>query len=158
MIANLLYDARMRLAAVLVMIAACNPFREGAVTGRLESNGEAGTWVLEQGTCYSGQREQYHGVIGIGPDGTGIAVKLVKDGVRGWSAVINHAESCKTSAEKQKCNAIVLTATNCTTLDVDLENTNTTINDIRVVEAKLRMDCSSAAGSIKGTLAFERCH
>jgi hypothetical protein len=155
---NLHYDDRMRLAALLVTVAACNPFREGAVTGRLESKGEAGNWVLEQGTCYSGQREQYHGVIGIGPDGTGIAVKLVKDGVRGWTAVINRADTCKTSAEKSTCNAVVLTPTDCTTLDVDLANSNTTINDIRVIDGKLRIDCATGANSIKGELTFDRCH
>jgi hypothetical protein len=147
----------LRLAALLVTIAACNPFREGTVNGALESKGEAGTWVLQQGTCYSGQREQYHGVIGIGPDGSGIAVKLVKDGVRGWTAIINQADQCKTSAEKG-CKAIVLSATNCTKLDVDLAQTNTTINDIRVVDAKLTMDCTSGGSSIKGHLAFDRCH
>jgi hypothetical protein len=141
-----------------LLLVACNPFREGTVAGRIESVGEAGTWVLEQGTCYSGQREQYHGAIGIGPDGTGIAVKLVKDSVRGWTAVINKAETCKSTVEKSSCQAIVLNTTNCTKLDVDLITTNTTINDVRVVDLKLDMDCSNGTSSIKGKLAFERCH
>jgi hypothetical protein len=147
-----------RFAVLLVLVAGCNPFREGTVSGRVESRGEAGTWVLEQGTCYSGQREQYQGVIGIGPDGTGIAIKLVKDSVRGWTAVINQAETCTSSVERARCKAVVLNTTNCTTLDVDLEHTNTTINEIRVVDAKLRIDCASETSSIKGHLVFERCH
>jgi hypothetical protein len=144
--------------ALLLLLVACNPFRDGTVTGKLESKGDAGDWVLTQGTCYSGQREQYMGMIAYGPDGTGISIKLVKDAVRGWSAVINRADTCKSELEKGGCRAIVLAANNCAALDVDHTTTNTTINDVRAIDGKLRIDCSTDTGSIKGELTFERCH
>lgn len=154
---------RMRLALIL-LLCACNPFKEGAVSGHIEGKGEVGTWTLESGACYSGQREQYFGVIGYGPDGTGVAVKLVKDGVRGWTAIVNHADSCKSAAasggngEKGGCRATIFAPNDCTTLDVELTNTNTTVNDIRAVDAKLRIDCSDDKSTVKGTLTFDRCH
>ena len=147
----------MRTVSLLVLVA-CNPFREGAVSGRLEGKGTIGSWTFEQGTCYSGQREQYFGVIGYGPDGSGIAVKLVKDGVRGWTAVVNQAENCKAEVEKGGCHATVFAPNDCTTLDVDIHDTNTTINDIRAVDGTAKVDCSNDGGAIKGTLTFDRCH
>ncbi|MBA2540026.1 MAG: hypothetical protein H0V17_10365, partial [Deltaproteobacteria bacterium] len=117
----------MRLALLVVVFgSACNPFKEGTVTGKIEATGEAGTWVLTQGTCFSGQREQYHGMMAYGPDGSGIGIKLVKDAVRGWSAIVNQADSCKTEVEKGGCRAIILASNNCTLLDVDHKTTNTT--------------------------------
>lgn len=147
-----------RLWLLGLACVACNPFRDGTVTGRIEATGEAGTWVLTQGSCFSGQREQYHGMIAYGPDGSGIAIKLVKDAVRGWSAVINQADSCKSEVEKGGCRSIILAANNCTTLDVDHAVSNTTINDVRAIDGKLRIDCANGKSSIKGELVFERCH
>lgn len=144
--------------ALLLLLVACNPFREGTVTGRVESKGEAGNWVLTQGSCFSGQREQYHGMIAYGPDGSGISIKLVKDAVRGWSAVVNQADTCKSEVEKGGCRAVVLAANNCTTLDVDHTPTGTTINNVRAIDGKLRIDCASGTNSIKGELVFDRCH
>jgi len=139
-------------------LAACNPFRDGTVTGRVEGKGAIGSWVLDKGTCYSGQREQYFGAIGYGPDGSGIAIKLVKDGVRGWTAVVNQADTCKNEAEKGGCRAMVFAPGDCATLDIDVNNTNTTINDIRAVDGTLRIDCSNDTSSVKGQLTFDRCH
>ncbi len=149
---------RMRLVVIVLGLAACNPFRNGELKGRVEGTGDVGTWVLEQGTCYSGQREQFHGVMGLGPEGTGIGVKLVKDGVRGWTAVINRADDCKAAVEKTGCRGVVFSPESCTTLEVDIEPTNTTINNIKSVEGGLRIDCKTATASIKGQLTFERCH
>ena len=145
-------------SSIVLLLVACNPFREGTMNGKVEAKGDIGNWVVEQGTCYSGQREQYFGVIGYGADGTGIAIKLVKDSVRGWTAVINQADTCKTEAEKGGCRATIFAPTDCTTLDVDLVNSNTTINDVRAVDGKLRIDCSNDKSSLKGQLIFDRCH
>lgn len=152
------YSGQMTRCGLLLILAACNPFKDGTVSGKIESKGEGGDWVLTSGSCFSGQREQYHGMIAYGPDGTGIGIKLVKDPTRGWSAVINKADSCKNELEKGGCRGIVLTGTECSTLDVDYTATNTTINDVRAVEGKLRIDCSDAKSSIKGELVFDRCH
>jgi hypothetical protein len=148
----------MRFAYCLLALAACNVFKDGTVSGRVESKGDAGTWVLEKGACYSGQRESYFGAIAHGPEGSGVAIKFVKDSLKGWTAVINKADTCKAGVEKSECKAIVLSANECKTLDVDLATTNTTVNDVRVVEGKATIDCASDTGSIKGELIFTHCH
>ena len=150
----------MRLAlGCVLLLAACNPFKSGEVNGRIEASGsETGNWVLEKGACASGQREGYHGVIGYGPDGSGVAIKLVKDAVRGWTAVVNKADSCKTQVEKSACKAIILAPSDCTTLEVEVGPTNTTINDVKVVEGTLKIDCTIATSTIKGQLTFSYCH
>ena len=51
----------LRFSPILLLLAACNPFREGTMNGKVEAKGDIGNWVVEQGTCYSGQREQYFG-------------------------------------------------------------------------------------------------
>lgn len=146
------------LVGMLVMLAGCSVFKDGTVAGRVESKGSMGNWVLESGACFSGQRESFFGAVAQGPEGSGIAIKLVKDGVKGWTAVVNQPDTCKTGAEKSKCMATVLAADQCKTLDVELANTNTTVNNIRVIEGKLDIDCSSGNDSIKGSLTLTHCH
>jgi hypothetical protein len=151
----------MRLLVLVVTagtLAACNPFRSGEATGHVESTGETGAWVLDKGTCFSGQREQYFGAVALGADGTGIGIKLVKDSVTGWTAVVNMADDCKQAVEHGSCRAVIFTPASCTTLDVDLANNNTTINDIREIEGKLVLDCKTEKASVKGQLIFDRCH
>jgi hypothetical protein len=153
----------MRRTATIILLVTCNvgcnAFRDGTASGWVEAKGTAGAWVFEKGKCFSGQREQYFGLIALGPEGSGQAIKLVKDGIRGWSAVINRPETCKGGgAEKPDCRAVMLTAESCTTLDVDVRNTSMTVNDIRVVEGSLTIDCSNETGSIRGKLTFDHCH
>jgi hypothetical protein len=149
----------MRFApVVVVMLVACNPFKEGTATGTVESKGAMGTWTFASGACQSGERESYYGAIAFGPEGSGIAIKLVKDGVSGWTAVVNRADTCKAGVEKSDCKAIKLSDKDCTKLAVDIRTTNTTINDIKVVEGTLELDCASGTDSIKGRLVFDYCH
>ncbi len=148
----------MVLGLALIASVGCNPFRSGSVKGHVEAKGELGNWVLEKGNCYSGQREQYFGVIGFGPDGSGIAIKLVKDGVRGWTAIVNQASSCRNEAEKGGCKAVVFAPNDCTTFDVDVTRTNTTVNDIRALDGTLHIECSNDTSSVKGNLTFDHCH
>jgi hypothetical protein len=149
----------MKLALGMLLLVACNPFKSGSIEGQLESKGAAGNWVLSSGSCNSGQREAYFGAIAFGAEGTGVAVKLVKDPTKGWSVIVNKADTCKAGPEKADCRAIVLTADNCTKFDVDVTNTNTTINDIKVVDGKLELDCSDGPdNTIKGKLTLNYCH
>lgn len=143
----------MRLVLLVLVMTACNVFRDGTVAGRLESKGEAGTWVLATGKCSSGEREHYFGAIAYGPEGSGVAVKLVKDAVRGWNAIVNIADSCK-GAEAGGCRAVVLAEDSCKKLEVDLHTTNTTVNEVRVVEGKASIDCNG----LQGELTFDYCH
>ncbi|MCX5747400.1 MAG: hypothetical protein NT062_33465 [Proteobacteria bacterium] len=147
----------MRLLAIGALATiGCSAFNDGALAGRLESTGAAGTWVLDKGTCFSGEREQYFGLVAHAAGDTGAAVKIVKDQIRGWTAVVNVAATCKQGATD--CKAIVLAADTCTTFRADATTTSTTVNDVRVVDGMLELDCAVEDGAIKGRLTFTYCH
>lgn len=143
---------------LLLPLANCKACKTGTVSGTLAATGEAETWTLESGTCYSGQRENYFGVIGYGPEGSGLAVKLVKDQLKGWAAVINVPKTCATVAESGGCKARVLTAADCDVFEASVERTNTTVNDVRLLDGRLRLDCKGDDVHIKGALVFDGCH
>jgi hypothetical protein len=149
----------MKLAwGVLFALAACNPFRSGSLEGKIESKGTAGTWTLTSGKCISGQREAYFGALALGPDDSGVAIKAVKDPTKGWSLIVNIAETCKAGPEKSDCRAIVLTKDNCSKFDVEISNTNTTVNDVKVVEGTFDIDCVDGESYVKGKLKLDYCH
>jgi hypothetical protein len=155
----------MRMLACLVAMAGCSGmFRDGSATGHVESKGETGAWTLDTGKCYSGQREQYFGAIAYGPENSGIAIKLVKDSIKGWTAIVNMSDTCKATAEKtdKGCRAIILGSDNCKTLDIDIRTTNTTVNDIKVVEGTATLDCAKDADdehyAVKSKITLDYCH
>jgi len=146
----------MRFLWAVVALTACNPFKEGSISGKVESKGTLGDWVLETGPCQSGQRENFFGAVAFGPEGSGIAIKVVKDPTKGWAAVINKPETCKSGAAA--CKAVTVTGDGCAKFDIVVEPTNTTVNDIKVVEGKLDIECVDGNNSIKGTLNLSYCH
>lgn len=146
----------MRIAWVVLGLAACNPFKDGTVAGHVESKGAMGAWSLDTGSCQSGEHEGYFGAVAFGPEGSGVAIKVVKDAVRGWTAVINRADTCK--GDKTACKAISIGEKECTKLAIDIRTTNTTINKIKVVEGTVELECASGDDSIKGRLTLDYCH
>jgi len=143
-------------------LAGCNTikemFKDGTITGKIESKGELGNWVLDKGLCFSGQRENYFGAIAVGPDKSGVAIKLVKDPVKGWSAIVNEAPSCAGAAEKAACKARVFTPETCKKLEADVTTTNTTVNDVKVVNGRIAIDCEAGTSSVRGELTLTYCH
>ena len=132
----------------------------GTARGHVESTGETGTWTLTEGRCYSGQLDSYYGVITWGPKGSGISIKLVKDQVRGWTAVVDEADICKPGMPDDKCIANVFSRNNCKTLQVSLHRNGTTINGVRELDGSLTMDCTESHGKahVVGQLSFDSCH
>jgi hypothetical protein len=122
----------------------------------MEASGKLGTWTLDGGTCFSGQREQYFGAVAHGPDKSGIAVKVVKDPLKGWRAMVNEAPTC--ADDKPDCKAMIMTAAECTTFDIDIENTHTTINNIIEVDGHANLDCKTTDYELHGKLVFDGCH
>jgi hypothetical protein len=144
--------------AILAALATLTACKDGQATGHLEAKGVLGDWTLESGKCYSGQRQQYYGAIAYGADDTGIAVKLVKDPIEGWTVVVNQAPTCAKQAEAGGCKAKVVARNDCKTFDVAVSNTNTTINNIKEVEGHANLDCTTADYELHGKLAFDSCH
>ena len=153
---------------VVSSVLGCNAIKEimrnGTATGRMESKGELGDWVFDKGLCFSGEKEKYYGAVAVGPQDSGIAIKLVKDPVKGWQVLVNNAPTCarradaKDVVEKSACKATVLTAESCKKLEADVVTTNLTVNGIKVVTGKVTLDCEAGTSSIRGELTLDHCH
>jgi len=152
------------LAITIAALASCTreantAFAKGEVAGNLTSEGgKLGDWVFNTGTCYSGQREQYFGVIGYGPEKDGTAVKLIKDPVGGWTAVVNIASTCATQPERSNCRGLPLKQDDCDLFEANVQRTNTTVNDIVKLNGTLHIDCKIGDGTLKGKISFSGCH
>ncbi|MEJ7603024.1 MAG: hypothetical protein WKG01_34375 [Kofleriaceae bacterium] len=148
---------------VVCAVFGCNTIKEmfkpGTVSGRMESKGELGDWVMDKGLCYSGENEKYFGALAVGPDESGIAIKLVKDPTKGWQVMVNNATTCAGSgAEKSKCSSVVLNPEHCKKLEADVVTTNMTINNVKVVNGKVTLDCAVGTSTIRGELTLDHCH
>ncbi len=147
------------LLATATCFALAGCFGDGKAEGRLESvGGELGDWVLTKGTCYSGQRENYFGVLALGPAEAGTSLKLVKDPTQGMSLVVNIPSTCAKQAEQSDCRALVIRESRCDVFKARIERTNTIVNDIRKLDAHVEIDCHVAGGQLKGQLKYDGCH
>jgi hypothetical protein len=102
--------------------------------------------------CKSGQREGFHGAMLI--DGSGkVLIRVVMDPVRGTLVGVQKPGSCRGS----QCEYVMIGRDTCTVFDVSVENTNTTVNNIRVVEGHARLDCvfKDTGGTVKADLKFK---
>jgi hypothetical protein len=114
------------------------------VTGRLQASGALGSWVFEPDDCVSGQREGFGGVVLTASKQPERVVRVVKDPVRGELVVV---------AAPGKPNH-VLSGNSCSRLDASAERTNTSYNDIWLVNGKMTLECNDLSGSV----TFEGCH
>ena len=150
------------VGSLVFAVAGCDAvkdmFKPGTITGRIESKGELGDWVLDKGLCFSGESEHYFGVIARGPDKTGIAIKMVKDPTKGWSVAVNNATTCANATEASDCKAIVFTPESCKKLEADVETTSMTVNNVKVVHGKLAIDCEAGQSFVRGELKLTHCH
>jgi hypothetical protein len=126
----------------------------GKFDGRFEASGAGGTWVLEQGFCYSGERDGFFGVRLKTNKDDGLSVKLVKDPVKGWAVVANEPDGCK-STSTGECSARLYEAADCSTLDIKLHA------DMRwqspFFDGTVSIDCKYRGARIVGKAKIERC-
>ena len=135
--------------ALLLALVAAGCF-SSKVTGSVSSKGGAlGTFTLSPTKCESGQHWQFFGAAFFVAGDTDSKVELVQDPVRGWFVKVAIPDTKKME---------VLGDEACKVLDVDVHQTNTTINDIRVVEGSAKFDCTTDGESrVKGELTFSGC-
>jgi hypothetical protein len=151
------YDGRMssrrNVAVLFLALAGCSKdctAVEGKTSGRIESSGTTGKWVLAQGKCYSGEREGFFGVTAEAQDGTDASVMFVKDPTGGWVVKARIAGTCDAGT----CTYKVFTKHECKTLDVNLKLDPT--RD-RLFNGTATVDCSVEGAHVSGTLTMEAC-
>jgi hypothetical protein len=114
------------------------------VSGRLDAGGALGAWAFEPDDCTSGQREGFGGVVLSSSKHSGRVVRVVRDPVRGSLVVV---------ADNAHPNQVVSNES-CSMFQVDVERTNTNINDIWAVDGRVTLKCKELSGSV----VFEGCH
>ncbi|MBX3128475.1 MAG: hypothetical protein KF718_17270 [Polyangiaceae bacterium] len=118
-------------------------FPKTRLSGQLELGGPADAVTFAPNDCDSGQPTGYFGVELRGEQAPGIRVRVVQDPVRGPAVVVHNGGSQQS-----------LTAADCELLEVRVRPTNTTVNDVRVLEGSLDARCSS----LRGRVDFEGCY
>lgn len=111
------------------------------VTGSLELEGQR-PLAFVPSDCRSGQAYGFFGVDVV--DESGQAVRVISDPVHGPIVMV----------QRQAGQSERLALTGCRTLDVKIQRTNTTVNDIRVLDGSAHLDCPN----VKANLTFTGCH
>lgn len=133
----------------------------GSVEGEMKSTGEPhGDFTLTPTSCFSGEHESFFGVW-VTPDlqeidgrqGFKGGLKIVRSHTGEWEVYVESPKEC----DGLKCKIRQLDESECKTFEVDVRNTNTTINDIRVREGRAKLDCKFDDGTFTANLKFSGC-
>ncbi len=113
--------------------------------GTLVASGDRlGAFTFAADACSSGQPRGYFGVELTAQGTPGTVLRAIRDPVRGTLLVF----------ERNGGQPLVLSPENCTTLDVQISQTNTRINGVWVMEGRAHADCAE----LKGSVTFSGCH
>jgi hypothetical protein len=126
----------------------------GTAYGRLESSGETGAWVFEQGPCYSGELDGYFGAQAEAQAGDGIGIRFLKDPLKGWAMKVNVPDTCKGSA---RCQAVIFMPDQCKTFDVDIALDTTHGRRVKWYGGTVAVDCTIGKTHISGELTLHAC-
>ncbi|HSA20608.1 MAG TPA: hypothetical protein P5076_04095, partial [Myxococcota bacterium] len=130
----------------------------GVAEGSLVAQGQPfGDFTFKAVQCRSGERMNFFGavVLGNGPNDGGVIVG--DDPLQGRYVKIEVPGSCK-PPDLEVCTEILVDKTKCSIYEPRLERTNTTVNDIRLIDGSLKLQCAyPEGGTLKAELKFESC-
>lgn len=140
----------------IVVTIVIGGFSGGEVTGGLRGAGPlVGDFAFAADACASGQEDGFVGVYLGAADRSDVRLKAFQDPAYGEMVVLQIPGSC----EGPRCKQVLLRGDSCARFSVRIEKTNTTINDIRVLDGALALDCRLKSGdAISGEIEFEGCH
>ncbi len=78
-----------------------------------------------------------------------IGQRIISDPKDGYAVKINLPNTKK---------AVTVNETVCSTFDVHVEKQNSTINDIKNVKGRAKLDCTVEGSTVKANVTFENCH
>lgn len=118
---------------------------------------EHGDFTFTAMRCGSGQRMGFYGVIvvGEGPNDGGLLV--IEDPVKGKLVRVEVPGSCK-PPDLEECTEFTILKDQCSVFKSSVRNTSTTVNDVRLREGSLELDCSlEDGGTARAKIKFEGC-
>jgi hypothetical protein len=147
--------------AVIHALRSCDPstasFEEitrSAGSGTLVSTGPTfgGPWTFELARCASGQHTQFFGVDLVAKHDKNLVMRIVEDPIRGTIVKLNVVG---------KGAARFIERAECTTWDIAIKPTHTTVNGIRLVDGHVELACTfpgDQPGTLAGRIEFRRCN
>ena len=132
-------------AAALFAIG-CFPTR---MEGTIESRGPAfGDWSLAPTDCSNGALVGFFGVDLWDASEPGVSLRLLEEPVAGRIVIVDLGGSDSWILESQACERH----------RVNLRLTNKSVNDVRLVDGSLDLECDyGPEGSLRGRVEFKNC-
>jgi hypothetical protein len=112
------------------------------LTGQLQVTGSP-SWTFVPDDCESGQHHGFFGVTLMSSSQPDAFVRIMVDPMKGGAVMLSRAGQ-----------RTVLTTGDCASFDAQVHRTNTTINDIRALDATLRLQCENVTANVTA----ENCH
>lgn len=113
------------------------------VSGALTATPPLGAWTFQPDDCNSGQLEGFAGVTLISSKVSGTEVRLIKDPVKG-TLVVATANGIRKVFEPGQCSVF----------HVNVERSNTQINDVWAMQGTSTLECPG----LRGAVSFAGCH
>jgi len=129
-----------------------------SVSGNLVSAGNPlGAFIFTPDKCKSGHRMQFFGAVILGKGQTDGAVIPFFDPVKGKAVKIEIPGSCK-APDYEECTEVIIDPKHCSTHKISLVRTGTEVNDVRLIDGSLEVDCKfPEGGTLKGKMKFDSC-
>ncbi len=116
-----------------------------------------GDFTFKPKQCRSGQRMNFFGVVLLGDGPTDGGILVIEDAVRGKMLKVEVPGSCK-PPDHEVCTEILVEPKHCKVYESSIERTHTEVNDVRLLDGHLRIDCTfPEGGTAKADIRFTGC-
>jgi hypothetical protein len=116
-----------------------------------------GDYVFTPAQCRSGEHESFFGVFLLGESESAGGLKIIVEPTGEKMVQAEVPGSCK-GANNDDCRVVNIERDSCETFDIGLQRTDTYVNEIRLLDGHLRLDCRfEDGGSAKADVKFESC-
>jgi hypothetical protein len=130
----------------------------GHTEGAFVSQGQPlGDFTFTPTRCRSGQHMNFHGAVLVGDGPTEGGILVGEDVVKGKFVKVEIPGSCQ-PPDHEVCTERFVEREHCTIFEASAHKTNTTVNDIRLVDGHLKLACQfPEGGTVKADIKFENC-
>jgi hypothetical protein len=129
----------------------------GSTEGSVRVSGARGNFTFTPTGCASMQPYGRFGANLHGDGNNDGAVYITVDPTRGSLVEIEVPGSCRNS-DGTDCTVFPVPRDRCSVYEAHVENTGTVVNDVRLVEGNVRLQCELEDGTtVQGRVVFDGC-
>jgi len=129
-----------------------------SVEGQFVATGEPlGSFTFIPASCRSGQRMNFFGVAILGKGPNDGAIVPIQDVTQGKMVKVEVPGSCQ-PPDLEICKEIDIKPEQCEVFELSVKRTNTTVNNIVLLDGYLKLDCKfPEGGTAKADMKFTSC-